>query len=245
MAKLNWDATGERFYHAGVDRGVLYPSVGPGLVWNGLISIEDDIEIESGEKYVDGVKYNNRNSVDSFAVSLEAFSYPPELDTDPGPISFTYRTLVGNDTDEIGHGYLIHIVYNSLFESSTKAYQSLGESTDPIAFSWKVTTTPMELNGLYSAHLVIDTRLAYSWAVEELEKVIYGSTSSDPKLPTPEELYEIFEDASILKITDHGDGTWTAEGPDHVIQMIDSTSFEITWPSAIYLDPTTYKISSL
>jgi hypothetical protein len=56
---------------------------------------------------------------------------------------------------------------------------------------------------------------------------------------------EMFESGAILRIVDHGDGTWTATGPDEAIKMLSSTMFEITWPSAIYIDTETYKISSL
>ena len=75
--------------------------------------------------------------------------------------------------------------------------------------------------------------------------MIYESSETSARLPEPQEIFDLFEDASILKITDHGDGSWTAEGPDEAIQMLDATSFEITWPSAVYLSSGTYRISSL
>lgn len=64
-------------------------------------------------------------------------------------------------------------------------------------------------------------------------------------MPGMLEVVAMFENASLLKITDHGDGSWTAEGPDEAIQMLSPTEFEITWPSAVYLSSDTYRISSL
>lgn len=66
-----------------------------------------------------------------------------------------------------------------------------------------------------------------------------------PRFPTLEELLDIFESGVILRITDHGDGTWTADGPDSAIQMLTESMFRITWPSAVYISADTYQISSL
>jgi len=121
----------------------------------------------------------------------------------------------------------------------------MSDSTDTSPFSWNISTVPIKMGDVSSAHLIIDPRFAYPWVIQELEDLLYGSSGNNPYLPPPEEILDLFEDASILKITDHGDGTWTAEGPDEAIRMLDSTTFEITWPSAVYIDSTTYRISSL
>jgi hypothetical protein len=81
--------------------------------------------------------------------------------------------------------------------------------------------------------------------MEALEDVLYGTDDESPRLPSPEEVFEIFEENAILRIIDNGDGTWTAIGPDSAIEMLDSETFEITWPSAVYIDADTYTISSL
>jgi hypothetical protein len=100
-------------------------------------------------------------------------------------------------------------------------------------------------DGLRSAQLVIDRDLAYSSTIEALEEVLYGSEAEAPRLPTPQEVMAIFEENSILQVVDHGDGSFTVTGPDEAIQMLDATSFEITWASAVYVDAETYTIHSL
>ena len=48
MARLEWDKTGERYYEAGVEKGVLYlPENGvysTGVAWNGLTSVNESTD---------------------------------------------------------------------------------------------------------------------------------------------------------------------------------------------------------
>jgi len=92
---------------------------------------------------------------------------------------------------------------------------------------------------------VVSADTAYSSAVSDLEDVLYGTATSDPHLPTPDEVLAIFEANSILQIIDNGDGTWTAIGPDDAITMLDANTFQIDWPSAVYIDANFYTIHSL
>jgi len=99
--------------------------------------------------------------------------------------------------------------------------------------------------GIVVSHFVIDTSVAYPAAVADLETILYGTETSDARLPDPFELFDFFESHSILLIVDHGDGTWTATGPDDVITMLDPTTFQISWPSAVYVDDVSYTLTSL
>lgn len=136
----------------------------------------------------------------------------------------------------------IHILYNVLVSPSPSA--RVQNETE--IFSWPFTTKPIEMpEGHLSAQFVIDCDLAYSWTVEALEAVLYGSDAEASRLPTPQEVFDIFEENSILQVIDHGDGSFTVTGPDEAIQMLDATSFQITWPSAEYVDAETYTIHSL
>ena len=73
MAKLTWDATGERFYETGVDHGVLYiPNnsgvYNNGVSWNGLTSVtESPSGAEANAQYADNIKYLNLISAGSSA----------------------------------------------------------------------------------------------------------------------------------------------------------------------------------
>jgi hypothetical protein len=265
MTQLAWDNVGERYFEAGVDRGVLYPPIGDGVPWNGLISVD---ESPSGGDitpyFIDGIKYINRSAAEEFEATIEAYTYPEEFAQCDGsaelyqsqglfatqqkrrPFGLSYRTLIGNDVNAEEHAYKLHIIYNALAEPSKRTYQTTGEDTEPTTFSWDISTTIVPVPGVEnSAHLVIDTRQAWPWAVAAVEAVLYGTEDTPPRLPTPQELVDLFVENAFLKITDNGDGTWTAEGPDEAISMLNATEFQISWPSAVYLDTTTYEISSL
>jgi len=141
-----------------------------------------------------------------------------------------------------GESYKIHLVYNTKISPGNVSHKQF--EVDP--FSWDFTSLPIKIFGeRRSAHLIVDASKSYSSTMEDLEDVLYGSDTELPHLPLPEELLSIFESNAILRITDNGDGTWTADGPDEAIVMLDSTTFEITWPSAIYIDAVSYTISSL
>lgn len=257
MTRILWDAIGSRYFSAGVDRGVLYLQNGSGVAWNGLTAVN---EAPSGadvvEGYYDGVKFFSKRKVEAYEATIEAFTYPLEFEEYDGrgqyvtgqarkPFGFSYRTRLGNDVDGVDHGYLIHIIYNARVAPSTRAHRSLSSSVELTQFSWPITTTPIPMAGRIGSHLIIDTRIANDEQVANLEAILYGSAGADPMLPTAEFIIDLFEDASILKIIDHGDGTWTAEGPDEAIEMLTADLFEITWPSAVYIDAVTYQISSL
>lgn len=257
MSRLAWDDLGNRSYEFGVDRGVLYPASGKGVPWNGLIAVN---ETPSGadvtEGHLDGQKFRNQRLGEGFTANISAYTYPQEFEKHDGTaggmtsqnrpyFGFSYRTKMGNDLTP-DDGTLIHLVYNALASPSQKSFASMGGSLDAMAFSWNIDTTPVILNdGSITSHLIINTKMAYSWAVDALEDLIYGSANNDPQLPSIPDVLDIFENASILKIIDHGDGTWTADGPDNAIIMLDPTTFQITWPSAVYIDDVTYRISSL
>lgn len=245
MARLNWGVPGEHFYEAGVDQGVLYASGNPGVAWNGLVSVVEEPFSEPQSGYFDGVKHRNGVDLDSFQGAIKAFTYPDEF-SEEDPFGLSYRTKILNELGVEEHK--IHLVYNALVAPSPADYSSVDDSSDIVLFEWAFTTKPLHIPGLGVkpfAHLIIDTTSAYSSTIQELEDVIYGSSTVDASLPAPSVILEIFESNAILRITDNGDGTWTAVGPDSAIQMVTADEFQIIWPSAVYLNSTTYQISSL
>jgi hypothetical protein len=266
LTKLTWDNIGERFYEAGTDRGVLYID-GVGYAWNGLVSVDQSPSGGDPESfYLDGIPYVTASAPEEFKGSIEAYTFPQEFATCDGseeiaqglyigqqarkPFSFSYRTLVGNDVDELDHGYKIHIIYEAMAGPSKQKNTTLGDKTDPSTFVWDIITRALKFEDpafgvKYGAHLTLDSREVYPWAMQAVEDVLYGTDTEAPRLPSPSELLALFIDNALLKITDNGDGTWTAEGPDSIISMLDSTKFQIDWPSAVMIDAVSYKISSL
>lgn len=246
MTRLSWGTPGSRLYEAGVDRGVVYfPNIEP-VVWNGLVSVKEaPSESDSSTNYYDGISYAARHTPGSYAATIEAYTYPDLLD-EGKPFNMTYRTQIGNDLDGMDYAYRIHLVFNARATPSEKQYTSLDDSNNGGTFVWNITSRPAVIQeNQSSAHLIVDTRLAYSWTVQALEDLIYGTDGDSARLTSPKDILDLFDANSILKITDHGDGTWTAEGPDDVVSMIDSTTFQINWPSVVFIDNDTYTVSSL
>lgn len=254
MSRIQWGSSGSRLYEDGVDQGVFYPQEGPGLPWNGLVTVKEDSSSELSPIFVDGVPYRTQKTKASFAAVLQAYTCPREFEEYDGSygqqrrraFGLSYRTRIGNDISA-DYAYKIHLVYNALAMPTTVDNGTLrSDGLDATPFSWGISTKPIPIPGAKpAAHLIIDTSIAYPDAIQAVEAVLYGSDDGDARLPDPEELIELFEQHAILLIIDHGDGTWTAIGPDDVIQMLDADTFQIAWPSAVYLDEDTYEISSL
>lgn len=240
MGRIVWDSRTDLSY--GLDRGVLYPSAGPGVAWNGLKRVvEAPAGSEERARYLDGVKTNTRRTRGEFSGSVEALTYPAELYDNvlvqkrAQAFGMSYRITAGDH-------YQLHLVYNVVLVPKDRVYRQ--RNTD--AFMWDFSTLPVDIPiGDRSAHLILDTSLAYSWVVQDLEDILYGSLTTDPRLPTPQEVWDLVEAGSLLIVTDHGDGTFTITGSDAAITSSSPTTFEVTWPSVIIIDADTYQVSSL
>jgi hypothetical protein len=215
MVALAWDQVGERLYETGVDHGVLYVNEGgeyqDGVAWNGLTGVtESPSGAEATPLYADNIKYLNLVSVEELGGTIEAFTYPDEFGVCDGSVApspgvaigqqsrktfgFSYRTRVGNDTDATDHGYKLHIVYGALASPSEKAYATINDTPEAITFSWEFTTTPVAVTGNKpTAQLTIDSTAVDADALADLEGILYGTGGTDPRLPLPDEVIDLFE----------------------------------------------------
>lgn len=246
MAKLEWNAVGDRTYQAGVDHGVLYPMVGPAVPWDGLISIKDNPEdFDTRITYMDGQKVQTQLSLGTYAATITAMSYPLEFDEDK-PFNFSFRTLLANDLKPEGYGYLIHLVFNATAEPSAMEYKSLNNLVDLTPFQWAISTSAIQTTDSRPAsHLVIDSTQAYPAALAAIEDILYGTVALTPRLPTMQEILDLFETYAIFKVVDHGDGTATISGPDSAVLPIGLDEARFTWPSVVQMDEETFRLSSL
>jgi hypothetical protein len=261
VTRLDWNAVGSRFYEAGLDRGVLYVEGYSGVPWNGLTSVN---ETPSGGEprsfYIDGQKYLVIPAGEEFEGTINAYTYPDEFELCNGnaqprsgmffthqrrkPFGMTYRTRLGNDLSETA-GYKLHLVYNAVVSPSERSNSTIGETTSPDEFSWKITCKPPIMPGYKpTAHVILDSRSTDPDVMSAVEDILYGTDEDQAKLPTIEELIGAYDVVSTLTIVDNGDGTWTATAPFDVIRMLDSETFEITSPTATFIDADTYTISS-
>lgn len=214
MARLEWNKQGERFFETGLDRGVLYPAVGPGVAWNGLVSVSETPDGgEASSYYLDGQKYLDVITPEDFSGSLEAISYPAEFLEYDGMSRFqgltitgqprkkfglSYRTLVGNDTKFTGFGYKIHLVYEAMALPTEKNRSTIGDSVELNSTIWSLIATPIGMFGRRkTAHYVVDTRDNMPSRISILEDYLYGSETLDPQLLLPEQVANILETGSI------------------------------------------------
>lgn len=220
MTKLVWDKVGERFYETGVDHGVLYlpdtaGNYDTGFEWNGLVSVtESPSGAEATPQYADNIKYLNLVSAEEYGGSIEAFTFPDEFaqcdgsaELSPGisigqqnrsTFGMSYRTRKGNDIALADYGYKLNLVYGALAAPTEKAHTTINDSPEAITFSWEFSTTPIEVGTIAgkdykpTAVLTIDSTKVDKDKLTELEDLLYGTAGTDPRLPTPAEVYALF-----------------------------------------------------
>lgn len=210
MAKLIWDAAGERFFETGVSKGVLYTmneagTAMNGVAWNGLTAVtESPSGAEANPLYADNVKYLSLQSAEEFGATIEAYTYPDEFAACDGTaelgvagsgvligqqprksFALCYSTVLGNDEDGEDHGRKIHIIYGAKAAPSERAYATINDSPEAITFSWEVTTSPVAVAGhKAAASLVIDTTKIDPVKLVEIEEKLYGKdATTDPVAP--------------------------------------------------------------
>ena len=232
MILAQWDKIGEHLFETGVDRGMLYQydstanEFKDGVVWNGLTAVnESPSGAEPNDQYADNVKYLSIRSAEEFGATIEAFTYPDEFGQNDGtaepvtgvtiaqqtrkPFGFSYRTLIGNDTQGTDLGYKIHLVYQATANPSEKSRSTVNDSPEATTFSWEVTTLPVEvgeINGVTykkTAHITIDSTkfktAAQKAALAAFEEIIYGKAADSsagteaiqPRLPLPQEVFSL------------------------------------------------------
>lgn len=211
--KLYWDQVGERLYQTGVDRGVIYPQVGAaypkGAAWNGLISVSKSPSgAEPTPLYANNTKYLNLMSVEELGGSIEAYTYPEEFAACNGkgqlvpgvrigqqkrvPFGFSYRNLIGSDSDGTTHGYQLNIIYGCMASPSEESDSTVNDSPEAKTMSWEFATTPIAVAGFEPTSLIeIDSTVVDAEKLAELEAILYGSEETEARLPLPDEIAQI------------------------------------------------------
>jgi hypothetical protein len=216
--RLEWDKSGERFYHTGVKQGVLYPqenSAYPkGVAWNGLTQVNGNPDgAEAQDLWADNMKYASFRSAESYGGSISAYMWPTEWyecdgyrspDGVPGmhigqqtrkPFGLCYRTEVGSDTDPEA-GYVLHLVYGATASPSDQENSTMNENPDAQEFSWDYETTPVMMttaleNPKATSYIEIESLKNTPEKMAALEAILYGSSTADARLPLPDEIVTI------------------------------------------------------
>ena len=210
--KLIWDQIGEKKFETGVDRAVLYPINGSaypkGVAWNGITSISESPDGgDAQDFYADNIKYGSLRGAENFNGTVECYTYPDEWKACDGraellpgvtvaqqnrkAFGLSYRTLIGNDTELLDAGYVIHLIYNATASPSEKQRQTVNESPEAQTFSYEFKTTPVPVTAVNNmkatSHIEIDSTKVTAAQLTAIENILYGSGSTEARLPLPDE----------------------------------------------------------
>lgn len=217
MSKIVWDAIGERSYEIGLDHGVIYfPYIDGvyigGVPWNGLTNVSESENGHSASTLFHGTTYAGAEySPDEFGGTIKAYTYPDELESFfgeeeamPGVIithqerkrfGLSYRTQKGNDTEGVGCGYKLHILYNVSITEFSRSYSTISSSNDIGEMEWHFDSIPVEVDGYEPiAEIVLDSTRLSPEIMASLEAILYGSEDTIPRLPSIEEIFLFFEE---------------------------------------------------
>lgn len=181
---------------------------GKAAVWNGLTSVTDSPSgAEETALWADNMKYASLRSAEEYGGTIEAYQSPEEFDACDGTATptpgvyirqqerktfgFVYRTNIGNDaTSEAGHKY--HLAWGLTASPSEQTHDTINDSPDATTLSWEYTSTPVNVTGYKpTSSMVIDTTKVDPEKVKALEEVLFGTESSDPWLPMPDDVIAI------------------------------------------------------
>lgn len=217
MARLVWDQTGEKLYETGVKNVVLYKwnqtkrAYDTGVKWNGVTTItESPSGADENKFYADDSVYLGLRGTEEFGCTIEAYMYPDEwaeCDGSASPVEgikigqqtrvafgLCYRTTVGNDTDGNNYGYKLHLIYNSTASPSDNSYQTINDSPEPNSMSWEASSTPINVTGYKpTSILTIDSTKVAADKLSELEDILYGTETTEARLPLPDEVITLFK----------------------------------------------------
>lgn len=243
--RVTWD-TGPRPYSQGVSQGMMYPDDGPGVAWNGLISVTETSDQTQDPKYFDGSRYLTRSPTLPFAGIISAFTYPDELEDYIGLKDF----FTGQPTRLFDMVYStnneLHLVYGVRLAPSQHPYSTISDKVDPVAFQWNFTTLPQKIpGGKSTAHIVILPDDVPADIMAGFENMIYGDDEDDPHMPSIAEIIAMYEFAATLLVTDNEDGTFTVTSADDgIVSPTTSGHFTINAPTLAMIDAVTYTVST-
>jgi hypothetical protein len=243
---ITWDDPNTRYYHHGLDHGVVYiPGIDP-LPWNGLTAFDEgNSPGQTSILYRDGIVYLSDVEAGDFSGQMKAIYYPdpfgacigiPEA-TDglfvdsqkPKPFNLSYRTLVGSGAKGDRFGYQLHLVYNCMASIGSRGRQTINNDKQPVEMTFDIVCTPVKLPGYRpSAHYIIDTRGMSPAKIAEIETILYGDGVTPGMLPDPLVLYDLMNFGDAIVVTSHGDGTFDVEGSnDNVILELDDETITL------------------
>ena len=187
---------------------MLYPPTGPGVPWNGLVSVaENELGGNVEPYYLDGRKIRDHVENRDYSGTLTAFSAPREFDIclgtkqifpgfsitgQPRPsFGLSYQTRVNEDH------YKIHLIYNATVTPGSESNPTRNRRTSVLTKSYSIDAVPPNVDfppGVTpwkpSAHIIIDSRRTNPFGMLGLSQALYGPNYGEdlPYLPTQEQV---------------------------------------------------------
>lgn len=203
MALLVWDQTAEHFYETGNDHAVVYPyntttkGYDKGVAWNGITGVtESPSGADENAMYADNIKYLSLRAAEEFGMTVTAYTYPDEfaeLDGSAFPVpgvriyqqarktfGFSYRSIIGNDTESNDYGYKLHLIYGLTASPSERSYSTVNDSPEAIELSWEMTGVPVAVTGYKNTCILTIDSTAFKTEEEKarlktLEGILWGT----------------------------------------------------------------------
>lgn len=214
MSRIQWDTEGQKFYEFGVSKGVLFVKdtngYGNGVPWNGLTAVnENPTGGEAQDLWADDILYGSFRSTERYEATIEAYTYPDEFaacdgsaEIAPGAylgqqgrkrFGFAFETKIGSDADDGDpSAYRLKLVYGASAKPSGKDHSTVNDSPDATTFSWEVDTLPVAVTGHKpTATFELDSRTVDAAKLKQIEDLLYGTETNEPKLPMPDEIIQI------------------------------------------------------
>jgi hypothetical protein len=213
MPILTWNASADKKFESGLDRGVLYvKSAGTyplGVAWEGLMSLtEKPGGAEVTDLWSNNAKYSALVSAEVFEGTIEAYTFPDEflpclaIDQHPDDVGMLihqqarvefglcFRTYYGSDAVGQAGFYKLHLVYGALSKPSEVSRSSINDSPEAVAFSWEFTTTPVAVTGYEPLSVItIDSETLLPADLTTIEEQLTGGAAVTANLPLPDDLF--------------------------------------------------------
>lgn len=221
--KLEFDKTGEKYWHAGVSKTVLFPqkndgTYDKGVAWNGITAVNESPDgAEPNDFYADNIKYASLRSAENHKGSISAYQYPDAWNACDGkkvaedglylgeqartPFAMVYRTEYGNDASGGDpDGYILHFVWNATVSPTEKSHETINDNPDLTEFDWDYECLPVNVTSVPGAKPVstmeADSKKLSAAKIKAIEDKIYGTAETEPTMPTPDELIALVAGAT-------------------------------------------------
>lgn len=165
-------------------------------------------------------------SEEEFVATIGCYTYPDEFKPCIGEneiaigvtisqqahkmFGLSYRTKIVNDTNQLDHGFKIHLIYNALAGVATRDHTTINETPELEDLSYDITTTKVPVTGgKPTSHLIIDSTKFTEQTKPKLNQlldILYGKDGIPapegggeaipavaPRLPMPDEVADIIK----------------------------------------------------